>query len=335
MSKRLTTEEFIERAKKVHGDKYDYSKVDYVNSKTKVVVICLIHGEFTCLPFDHLYGVGCSRCSRNKKLSTEEFIKKAKEIHGDKYDYSKVVYKNNFTKVCIICPKHGEFFKSPSKFLNGWGCNKCSKEVRWKDYKKGSKPRYWTKDKCYEEAKKYRNRDQFNKNCSSAYRSALNNGWLEEYDWMIPNIPEENIDNIYLYLFEEKNSIYIGRTVDLKSRDRKHRSDSESSVYKFSIENNISVPEITVVESGLSLLDGAEREGYWINYYKEKGFFIINQAKAGSLGSFKRKWTRDLCYKEAKEYNSKKEFRKHKPSCYDVAKKNDWLKEYAWFNKNK
>lgn len=125
-----TTKSFIAAAKKVHGDKYDYSKVKYVNSHAKVCIICPIHGEFWQLPTNHLSGKGCKSC-KNEKLSTdnssnsEEFIKKAKKIHGDKYDYSKVKYINNRIKVCIICPKHGEFWQSPQQHLRGNGCRTC------------------------------------------------------------------------------------------------------------------------------------------------------------------------------------------------------------------
>ncbi len=125
MPKRLTTEEFIKKARQIHGNKYDYSKVVYKNNRTRVTIICPIHGEFWQKPNDHLDGCGCNKCNRTKKLSTSEFIEKAKEIHGDKYDYSKVEYVNNKTKVCIICPIHGEFWQKPNDHLNGHGCDKC------------------------------------------------------------------------------------------------------------------------------------------------------------------------------------------------------------------
>ena len=114
--RKLTTYEFIEKAKKVHGDKYDYSKVEYVNSRTKICIICPQHGEFWQTPNAHLMKEGCPKCkgenvSKVNRRTTNEFIEKAKKVHGDKYDYSKVDYKNNSTKVCIICPIHGEFGK--------------------------------------------------------------------------------------------------------------------------------------------------------------------------------------------------------------------------------
>jgi hypothetical protein len=124
-TKKSTTEQFVEQAKEVHGDKYDYSKVDYINKKNKVCIICPEHGEFYQLPNNHLKGRGCPVCSGNKKLTTEQYIKKAKEVHGDKYDYSKVDYVNYRTKICIICPVHGEFYQRPDHHLKGKGCLEC------------------------------------------------------------------------------------------------------------------------------------------------------------------------------------------------------------------
>lgn len=120
----MDTKEFIERAKKIHGNKYDYSKVEYKNINTKVKIICPIHGEFEQLPKSHLDGHGCRLCS-NGTLSKEQFIKKAREIHGDKYDYSQVEYVNNKTKVAIICPEHGVFMQVPYLHLKGEGCCHC------------------------------------------------------------------------------------------------------------------------------------------------------------------------------------------------------------------
>ena len=122
---KVTTEEFIKKAKEVHGDKYNYSKVEYTGRKKKVCIICPIHGEFWQRADLHLSGTGCPKCSKKYKYITEEFIKKAKEVHGDKYDYTKTQYKGGRQKICIICPEHGEFWKLPYEHLNGKGCPKC------------------------------------------------------------------------------------------------------------------------------------------------------------------------------------------------------------------
>ncbi len=117
---------FIARAREVHGDKYDYSKAVYVNSGTKICVICPDHGEFWSIPNNHLRGAGCAACVGKQKKDTDLFIKEARGIHGDKYDYSKVEYKTNKDKVCIICPEHGEFWQQPAGHLKGAGCPDCS-----------------------------------------------------------------------------------------------------------------------------------------------------------------------------------------------------------------
>jgi len=125
--KRLTTEEFIKRAREVHGDKYDYSEVDYKNKDEKVCIICPEHGKFLQRPSSHWNGLGCRKCAfPNANMTTEEFVEKSKLIHGDKYDYSKVEYVNTKTEVCIICPKHGEFWQKPENHLSGNGCPNCN-----------------------------------------------------------------------------------------------------------------------------------------------------------------------------------------------------------------
>ena len=124
-----TNEWFIKKAKEIHGDKYDYSKVEYKRTDKEVCIICPEHGEFWQTPNRHLANHGCPKCGGNEKLTSEEFIKKSKEIHGDKYDYSKVDYVNNQTKVCIICPKHGEFWQFPNGHMIGRGCPHCKSSL--------------------------------------------------------------------------------------------------------------------------------------------------------------------------------------------------------------
>ena len=120
-----TKEEMVQRFKNVHGDKYDYSKVEFVRTDRKVCIICPIHGEFWQEPRLHLKGMGCRYCA-GKDMTNDEFIRRSQLVHGDKYDYSKVDYVNNSTKVCIICPIHGEFWQTPGNHINGKnGCPKC------------------------------------------------------------------------------------------------------------------------------------------------------------------------------------------------------------------
>ena len=138
--RKLTTEEFIERAKKVHGVKYDYSKVNYKNAQTKVCIICPDHGEFWVKPHNFLEGGNCPRCIRHE-WTTESFIEEAKKVHGEEYDYSKTEYKGTREKVCIISHRKdrhgkeiGEFWQYPLIHLEGGGNSReprGKKEYKW------------------------------------------------------------------------------------------------------------------------------------------------------------------------------------------------------------
>lgn len=133
---RLTIEEFVRRARKIHGNKYDYSKSVYTNYNTNVIIICPKHGEFPQTPSHHLSGEGCKECGKERakeKLTKtcEQFVSEAKKAHKDKgYLYDKFVYVNAYEEGIIICPRHGEFYKSPLHHLRGQGCTECSNEER-------------------------------------------------------------------------------------------------------------------------------------------------------------------------------------------------------------
>ena len=124
----LTTEQFIEKAIKVHSDRYDYSKVIYINSKTNVTIVCQKHGEFQQQPSNHLKGWGCLSCSTENRYSSKEvFILEANKVHNDFYDYSNSIYKNAKIPLNIVCPIHGEFEQTPNHHLQGKGCYECGR----------------------------------------------------------------------------------------------------------------------------------------------------------------------------------------------------------------
>lgn len=130
MSKIITTSEIIRAFKEVHGDKYDYSKVQYKSAKDKVCIICPKHGEFWQLPGNHKAGDGCPKCKRH--LDIEEVIQKFKIRYNNKYDYSKIDLTKNYTlrsKIIVICPIHGEFETTIDTHLNKskTGCAKCGR----------------------------------------------------------------------------------------------------------------------------------------------------------------------------------------------------------------
>ena len=124
---RKSKKQFIIESKEIHGDKYDYSLVDYITINIKVKIICNQHGCFEQTPGHHLKGVGCSICNGGVQLNTEKFIIKSREKHGDRYDYSQTIYKNAREKVKIICKKHGEFLQVPHSHFRGTGCPECAK----------------------------------------------------------------------------------------------------------------------------------------------------------------------------------------------------------------
>lgn len=128
---KLTQKEFIDKANQIHNFKFDYSELIYVNSKTKIKIICNKHGMFEQTASDHLSNYGCPKCGfdsmvelRRKKDETD-FELKAKRIHGNTYDYSNVEYISATKTIKIICKKHGEFFQTPNTHLDGCGCPKC------------------------------------------------------------------------------------------------------------------------------------------------------------------------------------------------------------------
>lgn len=125
---KLDTNQFIEKAKKIHNNKYNYDLVNYINSKNKVKIICNTHGQFELIAGQHLIGRGCQLCSSNK-LNNNLFIEKAKVIHGDIYNYDLVKYFSSKINVKINCLTHGVFEQKPNHHLSGAGCPIC-KESR-------------------------------------------------------------------------------------------------------------------------------------------------------------------------------------------------------------
>ena len=143
----LTTELFINKAVEVHGNRYDYSLVNYTGMSNKVTIICKDHGEFSQRALNHIHlKSGCPECKKvntgNRLRKTKvDFVNEAENVHSKKYDYSLVEYKNKNTKVKIICPEHGLFEQAPGHHLNGSGCPKCgvinngfAKRISQEDY---------------------------------------------------------------------------------------------------------------------------------------------------------------------------------------------------------
>jgi len=124
--RKLKEQKFIDRSKKIHNNKYDYSKTHYKTINEKVIIICPQHGEFLQVPGNHQRGQGCDTCLNSSLTYTQdEVLRKFKEVHGEIYNYNKVIYVNWKSKVIIGCNKHGDFLQSSGKHLDGQGCPKC------------------------------------------------------------------------------------------------------------------------------------------------------------------------------------------------------------------
>ena len=159
MPKKYTTEQFVEKAKKIHGNKYDYSETVYVNYKQKLKIICPIHGVFEMTPDDHLHNHGCKECGKisiglKERASKEQFIEKAKKVHGNKYDYSITKFETYRSgKIDIICPIHGVFSQDPRAHIRGNGCPYCRESHGEKSI------RLWLDDNGIEFKRNYKFKD--------------------------------------------------------------------------------------------------------------------------------------------------------------------------------
>lgn len=117
---------FIDKAIKIHGDKFDYSQVEYKKAKIKVKIICnTCKNEWMQTPTNHLSGFGCPRCAQVEKSTIENFIKESNIIHNNFYIYDKSIYKSAFVKLTITCPFHGDFQQTPDNHKRGKGCPHC------------------------------------------------------------------------------------------------------------------------------------------------------------------------------------------------------------------
>lgn len=139
---KLTLNDFVSQSNNIHNFTYIYDKVEWLNTRAKVTITCRKHGDFVQIADQHLRGRGCPKCgdknAREKlSMSVDDFINIANDIHNNKYDYSKVVYKNSYTKVEIICPYHGSFWQRPHGHLQTRGCKKCGDKAKF-DFRKSA-----------------------------------------------------------------------------------------------------------------------------------------------------------------------------------------------------
>lgn len=204
-------------------------------------------------------------------MTTEEFINKAKAVHGDKYDYSKVEYVNNKTEVCIICPEHGDFRQLPSNHLRGHGCKYC----------RAARNTKYNKEICLITAKTCNSRIEFLKKYPGMVDYAKRHGFYEECCKHM-GLRGNKKRLIYAYEFIEFHTAYIGLTFKMDVRDKRHHM--EGAVYDFSQSQRIDIPKPKILTDYMEQEEASLQEGVWLKKYKDEGWVILNRIKTGSLG---------------------------------------------------
>ena len=311
------------------------------------------------------------------KLTTEEFIAKAKAVHGDRYDYSKVQYIDMNTKVCIVCKKHGEFKQRPSNHIAGRGCTKCAAEVN------AAKMKLWTEERCQELALRYTEMKAFRTECTEAYNAALKHKWLKNYPWLSYIIDvskpkkkrqsytqEEIIERLraifgdrYSYekveykamkvpiilICHEKNAdgvehgefsmrpdnIFSGKQGCPKCYDDRRSRLQRKPVETFIQEARkihgelYEYHKVDYVNTNSKVCIVCKIHGeFWqtpSNHLKGKGCpYCSGNAK---------KWNKETCEQEAHKYEYIFDFRTKSPGACNVAQRNGWLDDYVWLKK--
>lgn len=207
----------------------------------------------------------------------------------------------------------------------------------------------WNKEKCLEYAKKCTTKMEFRTKFPKAYSACWRYKWFDEITWFEPTNYSINYSCkeyvIYSYEISILKSVYVGLTKNIKRRDKQHRNGSKhsngtinySSLYTFCYMNKVSIPAYKILNNNLDCKQCQVLEKEWIDYYKSNGWNIINIAPTGlnvsSIGSIP-KWNYDMCYEEAKKYDSKTNFKHNSSGAYASACKNGWINDYIWLSKN-
>ena len=271
-----TTKQFIEEVKQVHGDKYDYSLVEYIKAKDKVTIICPKHGEFRQSPDKHLAGKGCKNCgvtssSSKRRYSKEKFIELCNNVHNNKYNYEKTDYHSCYDKITVTCPFHGDFIQEASKHISGHGCQKCSNE-RIGNSKKSNKYNFIEKSNLSHNNKYNYSKVEYNKakekvtiicpehgefeqtpsnhikgkgcpTCKAENSSIFNVRWLEDH----PNQTKRTVI-LYLIKIESNNESFL--KLGLTNRSVKQRFQYGLNLYEYETlrEEEISIQNAILIE---------------------------------------------------------------------------------------
>lgn len=237
MVKRSNKEEFITKAKKIHGDIYNYSKVIYVNNKTKVIIVCPEHGEFLQVPNMHIHSskpTKCPECVGKRRWTKNIFIREAKKFHGDLYDYSKVVIVNSKTNVEIICPQHGSFEQILEVHLR-CGCPHCARER--------------TESQPVKEIKEWLDARNIVYECEKIFDGCKNKRHLP-FDFYIPhkNLLIEFDGKFHFFGWNQREDLYLKQQKNDQIKNEFVSSNDLNLVRISYTENHISILEKIFVE---------------------------------------------------------------------------------------
>lgn len=303
-----TTESFIKKAREVHGDKYDYSKVNYERGGEDVTIICPKHGEFSQNAYRHLHGYGCKKCGREttgKKWHDKcrtKWVNKAIKIHGNKYDYSKVDYSSIYDKVCIICPEHGEFWQTAISHIAKHqhnGCPECGKQGPL------------TNEEFIEKAK---------------------NRFSENYDYSKVKYVNAHTD---VEIVCPKHGSFFVTPMNIKSSNGcpqcfKNKRFIEKARKIFGNKYDYSKVEYVDYKTEICIIDENGKE-FWQTPEKH----MANGKKYGSAFPQKTEvWDYDKCYNLAKKYIFVDDFKRENRNAWRKAKKMGWENDYVWLSKD-
>ena len=340
-------EQFLQEARRVHGDKYDYSKVDFANYQTKVTIICPAHGEFTQSPTGHIKGNGCPKCANDRtslRMTTDDFIQKAKAIHGDKYDYSKVEYTHNNIEVCIICPEHGEFLQKPRLHLSGCGCPICTgkKKMRTIDFIKRarqvhgdkydySKAEYNGNSEevciiCPEHGEFWQRAGSHLKGrgcpqCGYIVGSSKQRIWTKEACYELAR----QYDDLTSFITECK-------TAYAKACRNKWIQDY-TWLKRKQLPSGYWTKELILAEARKYSSSGDFKKGNKQAYDAACNRKLIKECTWFATPKNAKKWNYDTCFAEAQKYESTTDFRVNSITAYCIARDRGWLEEYTWLKK--
>lgn len=328
----MTTEEFIQKAKAIHGDKYDYSKVEYVNASTKVSLICPEHGEFLQAPYRHLRGYGCHVCGKEQrttksrqKLSQDEVLNRiSSKLEGTPYELV-LPFKyqaDRNTRIKLRCTLHNETWEMSwhsfiyRRVMTSYdGCSRCRQ--------------MYTKEDCMKAAKSFSSRSAFEKQSPGEYYKALRMNWLDEICTHMNAVGNRYRRCIYAYLFEQDDlkHVYVGLTGNITKRDKEHRSTARSSVNKFAILHKIDIPSVLQITEYLPKDEASLKEGEVLQHYLSLGYIPINRTKTGGLGGhlLDDGYTFEQCKEKASTYPNRSEWKQNDYPSYYVASKYGWI----------